>query len=287
MGTCSTRWIWILIGCVLWVAVAFQGTRGLYETTEGRYAECAREMLESGEWDVPLLNNQPHWTKPPLTYWAIMVGLKTLGVNTWGARAYLAPCFLVSILCTYWIGTLFWNRRVGLFCALVYAASPMTLFASNAVSTDGLLASLVALALACYWQSVYSRSVWWGVAMWLFWALAFLTKGPPALLPGIGILFTSLGIRRGKWVQTPRRVWTFADWIGPILFVALGGSWYIVEAIKYPGLMAYWLRDEVIGRNLSDEFNRNPEFYIDAHKYPDNKDQEKRLTRPRMFSGCR
>ena len=56
------------------VAASFQGSRGLYESTEGRYAECARETLASGDWDDPILNGRPHWTKPPLTYMAIMAG---------------------------------------------------------------------------------------------------------------------------------------------------------------------------------------------------------------------
>ena len=36
-------------------SIAFQGSRGLYETTEGRYAEVAREMLRSGNYLEPTL----------------------------------------------------------------------------------------------------------------------------------------------------------------------------------------------------------------------------------------
>lgn len=61
----------ILLAGALIAALIFHGTRGLYETTEGRYAECAREMAQSGSWLEPTLNNAPHWTKPPVTYWAI------------------------------------------------------------------------------------------------------------------------------------------------------------------------------------------------------------------------
>jgi 4-amino-4-deoxy-L-arabinose transferase len=261
MDFCSKRMIWVLVVGAFLVVTAFQGTRGLYETTEGRYAECARETMLSDEWDDPVLNNQPHWTKPPLTYWAIMVGLKTLGVNTWGARAYLVPCFLVSIFCAYWIGSLMWNRQAGLVSALVYAASPMTLFSSNAVSTDGLLACLVALALACFWKSVYSRSFWSVAGMWFFWALAFLTKGPPALLPAVGVIAAVILMRRRQMGDGSTRSLTLYHLVGFGLFLVVGLSWYIAEGIEHPGLMNYWVKDEVIARNLSDEFHRNPEFY--------------------------
>ena len=46
-------------------AFSFQGSRGIYETTEGRYAEAAREMVETGKYLVPTLDYRPHWTKPP------------------------------------------------------------------------------------------------------------------------------------------------------------------------------------------------------------------------------
>ena len=77
-GECQGRYDWRSLGLVAVLAfvgtTAFQGSRGLYETTEGRYAECARETLASGDWDDPILNGRPHWTKPPLTYMAIMAG---------------------------------------------------------------------------------------------------------------------------------------------------------------------------------------------------------------------
>ncbi|MCX5759207.1 MAG: UDP phosphate-alpha-4-amino-4-deoxy-L-arabinose arabinosyl transferase, partial [Candidatus Hydrogenedentes bacterium] len=63
----------LILACV--VGFAFQGSHGLLESTEGRYAEAAREMLETGNWLVPQLDYHPHWTKPPLAYWAIIGGM--------------------------------------------------------------------------------------------------------------------------------------------------------------------------------------------------------------------
>ncbi|HQC03833.1 MAG TPA: hypothetical protein PLQ73_15910, partial [Planctomycetota bacterium] len=42
------------------VGFAFQGSRGLYESTEGRYAECARQSMEQGTLDEPVLNGENH-----------------------------------------------------------------------------------------------------------------------------------------------------------------------------------------------------------------------------------
>ncbi len=62
------RFYGIMLCMAIIVAFAFQGSRGIYDTTEGRYAEVAREMLESGNYLEPTLMYQPHWTKPPLAY---------------------------------------------------------------------------------------------------------------------------------------------------------------------------------------------------------------------------
>ncbi|MFH0910724.1 MAG: hypothetical protein V1918_04375 [Planctomycetota bacterium] len=60
-------------------AFACQGSRGLYETTEGRYAECARQTLHTDDWDEPVLNGENHWSKPPFTYFCIMGGMLLAG----------------------------------------------------------------------------------------------------------------------------------------------------------------------------------------------------------------
>lgn len=63
-GTSLSLRLPVLLACASAAAAAFHGARGLYETTEGRYAECAREMAQAGTWLEPVLNGHPHWTKP-------------------------------------------------------------------------------------------------------------------------------------------------------------------------------------------------------------------------------
>ena len=89
------EWSWrVMLALALLVGFSFQGSRGLYETTEGRYVEVAREMVETGNWIEPTLGYRPHWAKPPLTYWAIAGGIKLLGVNEWGrVSTMLSPLF--------------------------------------------------------------------------------------------------------------------------------------------------------------------------------------------------
>lgn len=247
----------VLLAAALAASVMFHDARGLYESTEGRYAECAREMVRTGSWFEPVLNGHPHWTKPPLTYLAIGLPCKVLGPTTWAARFYLIPCFLVTISAVWWLSFLVWgDRPTARMSAMVYATSLMPMIGSVTVSTDCLLTATLAVTQACFWEGLRKRSK---LALHLFWlcmGIAFLVKGPPALL----VLPAALVV----WWRQPREDRKLVPLFAPTalaLFLVAGLWWYALEAWRHPGLMGYWLKDEVVNRSLSDMYSRNPHFY--------------------------
>jgi 4-amino-4-deoxy-L-arabinose transferase-like glycosyltransferase len=66
----------VLLTALLGLGLAFQGWRGVFETTEGRYSSVASEMLRLDDWLVPRLSEEePHFTKPPLTYWLLAASI--------------------------------------------------------------------------------------------------------------------------------------------------------------------------------------------------------------------
>jgi 4-amino-4-deoxy-L-arabinose transferase-like glycosyltransferase len=238
------------------VAFSFQGSRGLYETTEGRYAQSALEMLQSGRYLEPTLAGRPHWTKPPVAYWAIAAGVWLAGANGWGARLSNAVVFCATVLVVAAIGTALWDAVTGVLAGLVYLSSPFPAGAASVVSTDTLLAFWEILAVYLYvraWrQEDDRRARWWIRAMWLAWGLAFLTKGPAGLLPLLALIV--LG-------RVSRRRVRLAEPLGIAAFAVVAFSWYAWAALRHPGLLRYFVGDEVIGRTVSDEFHRNPQWW--------------------------
>lgn len=238
-------------------ALFFLGTRGLYETTEGRYAECAREMAKAGSWLEPVLNGEAHWTKPPLTYLAIRVPYQLFGPTTWSARFYLVFCYLIAVWATWRLARLMWrDDAVARLCALVYASFGMAMLASQTTSTDYPLSAGVALAQVFFWEAFRARSRRAVYAMWFFLGGAFLTKGPPALLFLPAAIVTWLRLPKAE-----RRACPLFSPLPILLFLAVGFGWYVLEACRHPGLLNYWWGDEVVNRSFSDKFRRNPEFY--------------------------
>jgi hypothetical protein len=90
--------------------------------------------------------------------------------------------------------------------------------------------------------------------MWAAFALAFLTKGPPALIHLVAALvFDQLmpARRRNRVLQ----------WSGLLLFVVLALPWYVAVIANHPGLFRYFVGDEVVNRVATNEFGRNGEWY--------------------------
>ncbi len=247
----------VLLVLAFIAVTAFQGTRGLCKTTEGRYAECAREMTRAGTWLEPVLNGQPHWTKPPLTYIAMIAPFKVFGPTTWAARLYLIPCYLITIIGVWWLALRLWkSRECARMSALIYATSAFPMIGSHVISTDCMLTAALALTQASFWEAMRKQSRWSVHLIWFFLGIAFMVKGPPALLVVPAMVAVWARLPR----ETRRQVPLFSL-SALMLFFVVGFGWYILEAIKHPGLANYWLHDEVVARSFTKEAHRNPQFY--------------------------
>ncbi len=265
---------WPLARTLVYAGVAaclFLGSRGLYQTTEGRYAECARQTFESGHWLDPVLNGHPHWTKPPLTYLAIMVPMHVAGVNTWSARAYLVPCLLLAIYGVWLLGRYLGDDpRLGDLSALVFATSIFPLATSTVISTDYPLTTLLILAQAFFWRAIRTASRSSIFLVWALLGLAFMTKGPPSLLVLPAMVVT--------WCLLPRERRKAVPLFNPaalLLYFVIAATWYVWEVMRHPGLLHYWIHDEVVNRSATDQFGRNPQFYMNFAIYL-----------PVLFFGC-
>ncbi len=242
---------------VVLLAFAFLGTRAIWDPDEGRYTNVGLNMLESGDWVHPMRNAHiGHWTKPPLTYWAIGASAGVFGYNAWAARIPNGLAFLFSAWMVWFIA-----RRVipgeENKAALIYATMLLPFGAAQLVTTDFLLAAAVSGAMAAWIESRHvepPHSRHWVMLMWLGFGLGFLAKGPPALLPLLVVVASSI------WIPA-RRANSAFHWSGLLVFVAVAFPWFLVVISDTPGLLDYFLHKEVVERVASDDFGRHGEWY--------------------------
>jgi 4-amino-4-deoxy-L-arabinose transferase len=246
---------WTVLLLALFVGLMFQGTRHLFDPDEGRYTNVAHQMIQLDDWLVPHLDPQrPHFTKPPMTYWAVAASFSLFGRNEWAARLPNAMAFALTALLVFGMA-----RRLRLADPFLAAGIWMTMWApvvgANVVTTDTLLTLFETLAMYGF---VMSGLLETGAGarrsglrlMWLGFGLAFLTKGPPGLLP----LAAVVGFL--AWRRRPD-LSKLLDPVGLALFVVSGLSWYLVLVWRSPDLLDYFLVHETVGRIATSEHHRN------------------------------
>ena len=253
------QWLQLLLPLLaaLVVGVAFQGSRGLMETSETRYAECAREMVASGNWLEPGLEFQPHWTKPPVAYWCMAAGMKLFGVNAWGARLPGAAALLLATWAVLLAGRRIWGETAGFAGGLAYAIGLLPLTGAYTVTTDIYLTAAVALASTAFLFAATEadplRRRRYVVAMWAAWGLGFVIKGPPALLPMLAFIPWNL-------LQPRERRVPLGDWRGLLAFVAVAAPWYVAMLVRHHNLLDYYVGTEIVAR-VSSDMGHNRAWY--------------------------
>ncbi|WP_457333927.1 ArnT family glycosyltransferase [Rhizobacter sp. P5_C2] len=83
----ATAALVLLIAAMVLLRLCGMAWLPLMDTTEARYAEVGRKMLELGDWITPWHDyGVPFWAKPPLSFWLTALSMKCFGVNEWAAR---------------------------------------------------------------------------------------------------------------------------------------------------------------------------------------------------------
>jgi len=123
----------------------------LNDSTEARYGEIARIMLETGNWVTPMQSyGEPFWAKPPLSTWASALSMAIFGVNEFAARL---PSLLFSIGILWLVWDLAKKRsgeQVAMIATLVLAGCLFFFLNAGTVMTDPALIFLYDAEHVCF-----------------------------------------------------------------------------------------------------------------------------------------
>lgn len=219
----------------------------LNDSTEARYGEIARIMLETGNW-ITLAQEYgvPFWAKPPLSSWLSALSMYIFGVNEFAVRL---PSLLLSCV-VLWLTWYVAYKRNGIilafFSVVILASSLFFFLDAGTVMTDPALLFCITLTIVSFWQAINFHSKIFGYLFFVALGLGLLAKGPIALvLPGL-----SLGIWVlifNKW----KSIWQNLPWfVGMILVCVIAFPWYFLAESKTPGFLNYFLVGEHLNRFL-------------------------------------
>lgn len=200
------------------------GETEFYDKQEAREALVIWEIHNSGNWILPLRNEEEIPAKPPFYHWLGAMLSSVLGrVDELSARLPSALLGTLGVLVTYAVGALLWGSGAGLVAALVLSTS----FEWRAAREARVDMALTFVLLCSFVFFLYQYKNGGGrikaILLGVLLGLATLAKGPLGfVLPS----FTFLTFLCWK------RHLTFLKQLKPITVIstcaAVAGSWYLL-----------------------------------------------------------
>lgn len=231
----------VLIGLLL-IRLVTLGFYPLMDTTESRYGEMARLMVETGNWLTPQFSyGVPFWGKPPLQTWMSAASISMFENNEFFLRL---PHFLVGVVVLYLIYRFAKHYQIPAMSSVIILTSTVVFYISaGAVMTDMGLTLGITLAMIGFYLSWQGKRAW-GYLGFVGLAIGMLAKGPVTLVIfaiGVGVwLFWQYGFIKPwplLWQRTPLIS-------GFLLMLALCLPWYIAAEHATPGFLKYFIIGE-------------------------------------------
>jgi 4-amino-4-deoxy-L-arabinose transferase-like glycosyltransferase len=240
------------------------GSYDLYDKTEARYAGIAMRMANNNDFITPYIEpSMPFLAKPPLSFWVTAISFKIFGINEFAARLphFLFGMLLVTII--YLIFRKFYGPQQALTLSTILLSIPSFIVMSGMVMTESILIFCISLAMLSAWVRLEKNgTVLYSHLFFISLGFAMLAKGPIGLVMVCIPLAMHLTIYK-KWSLFFNK---FNIFTGSLLAALIFMPWYILEEIKNPGFLQYFLLGEHFGRFLIPGWKGD--LYGHAHNEP-------------------
>ena len=231
------------------------GLRYPWPADEPRFAQVAREMVESGQWLFPTRGGEPYPDKPPVFMWLSALAFTLVGELK---LSFLLPSALAAagtLLLVHDIGRRLWNREVALAAALVLVLTPQFLLQGKAGQIDALVCFWITLGCYGLLRHFFTGPHWgWYFTAWAAMALGIMSKG-------VGFLPLLMLLPLALWVKNPAageaKVWRWRQLLGlpvmlAVLALWLGPMLWQVHSHGTADMIAY--RDNILFRQTGERF---------------------------------
>jgi len=237
------KWFWVAaVGIALCAGFWGLNAAGFWGRDEGRYAEIAREMVDSGDWVTPHLLAVKYFEKPPLLYWLTALSFKAFGLSSFAGRLPAVLSTLLALIAVGYLGLRFAGSAVGATVVLVLSTSMLFWGLGRALVTDMVLTGWYTVALVSLFfafEEERPRAGRWMVLFGVSTALAVLAKGVIGIvLPvGTGVL-CALSYRR-----LPAASWR-ATAVALVAFLAVALPWFVMVSARNSEFLHYFVVDQ-------------------------------------------
>ncbi len=237
--------LWLLLFCIGMIRLVSLSFYPLFDTTEARYGEIARIMVETGNWITPQIDYDiPFWGKPPLSFWASAVSIKVFTNSEFFLRLphFLAALAVLVMIWKFILAVNFSRRQADIAVAVV-ASTIGFLIVAGTVMTDMYLCLAMTMTMTGFWRGWHGEKSQIYV-MYAGLGIGLLAKGPVLIVLAGIVLFPWLAINyglAGMW----RPVWQRLNLLtGLLLTLCIAAPWYWLAERATPGFFEYFILGE-------------------------------------------
>ena len=261
MAESSTRQLLLLCAAASCMFFVGLGRLPLTEPDEGRNAEVAREMLDSGDWITPHYDTLTYLDKPAAFFWLVAASFKAFGFSEWAARFPSALMALATSLLVWFLAWRMFDNRTGLRAGLIWVTSPLVIIFARNVIFDMPLTFFVTLAMASYWLAEVEdfKHPWREAIFFAAMGIAAITKGPVGFLLPLFSISAYLALR-GRLGDMRKLRWG----LGVPVFLAPALPWFVAVSVRNPDFPKYAFWQESLLRFATGQAHRSggPLYYV-------------------------
>ena len=203
------------------------GVPSIFEEDEAKLAEISREIVITGKWVDIQHNFSPNFHKPPLYNWVTVSAFKVFGINEFAVRFWAALFGLGTLIITFFLASLIFDKKIGLLSTVILGSSFMFLILNRMGLVDTGLTFFVSLTLLLFLVSYLNKKQRYLLSFTgITAALGLLTKGPLGIILPAATVFCYLIYKKDF---TFFKQYFKEILIATILFFAVGLPWWVIE----------------------------------------------------------
>ncbi len=208
----------------------YLGSIPFFDKGEPREALAVQDIVQRGEWLVPLKRATDIPSKPPLFHWSAALVTKLTGSLTEATIRFPSALYAtLGVLLIYGLGRKIFDARTALLGSAILAT--MMIYQDQALSArvDMTLCFFVTLSLSLFYALYrgYLEKPFWFYVFYMVVGIGTLAKGPlGVLLPGM--VAGSFALMERRWDMIRK----FCFHPGVFLTVVLATGWYVIAVTR-------------------------------------------------------
>ena len=244
----------------------YLGSIPFFDKGEPREALAVQDIVQRGEWLVPLKRAMDIPSKPPLFHWSAALVIQATGtLNEATIRFPSALYATLGVLLIYWLGRKLFDAGTALLGAAILATTMVYQDQALSARVDMTLCFFVTLSLVLFYGLYrgYLKNPLWYYFFYMVVGIGTLAKGPlGVVLPGL--VAGSLALVERRWDLIRK----FCFHPGVVLTLVLATGWYVVAVTRGgEGFFDRQILEENVSRFAGGSGHSHPIYYYISYLF--------------------